>query len=269
MKILLIMTLFTFNSYAQISIDDCEQMGASFGSQRAIPVTIPDACKHIIAATKDTYNWDAKTNIEVVGTKNILYTKINDKEHLTSGEKSRLSNILAVKVNTEDQKTYVLNQNSDKFSIYSYFYASGGNTTPARKLVTAEIQNATNFEIDNINKLLYIISSTDSWVKVFNRDADPDGPRIGNSTDRLKFISGPNTLISNPVDLCFSSNEIFILDNDQILIFNISASGNVAPKKVINAEMANMNQAKYIEYDQTKNLIIITNGDNQKISFLF
>lgn len=269
MRYLLLLTLFTFNSYAQLSIEDCEQAGESFGSQRAIPVKIPYGCKSLVSSSKDIYNWDKSDslNIEVVGVKNLLYTKIGTKEHITSGEKSKLTNILAVKVNKDDQKTYVLNQKNNKFSIYSYFYASGGNTTPARKLVTEDIQNASNFRIDNQNKLLYVISNSESWVKVFNRDADPDGPRIGNSVSRLKIISGMNTLISSPIDISFSSTELFILDNDQILIFNISVNGDMAPSKIIAGDNTTISQAKYIEYDPSSSSIVIINGNGAKLKF--
>lgn len=267
MKYLILLTLFITNTYAQVSIKDCEQAGENFGSQRAVPVTIPKSCMQIVYNSKKNFNSDKSDTIEVVGFKNLLYTLIEGKEHITSGEKSKLTNIIAVKLNLNDKKTYVLNQNKNQFSIYSYFYSSGGNTVPARKLVTNDIEGATNFKIDNDNKMLYVISKTNSWIKVFNRDADPDGPRVENKTTRLNMISGANTQLNLPVDLALTKKEIFILDNDRVLVYDLNELGDLQPTRVIAGNKTTMNQSKMISIDIENKKIIILNKNGNELIF--
>jgi len=275
---LILMTLFlTANVFAQSTLKDCSMAGEQFGSQKSTPSSIPSECHSLIKQTKSTYNFSRSEDqlVYAIGNKNLLQTKtykINAqntltviKQHITSGENSKLTNILAVKVNNFDQKTYVLNQDNDNFSLYSYFYQSGGNNVPARKLVTPEIINATNFKIDNTNEETYILSAIDGWIKVFNRDADPDGPRPQNSVQLKRSFKGIDSQLNAPIDLSISNDELFVLDSDQILVFNKNDTNNTKPKRVIAGDRTQINQGKYISVQG--NFIIVTNHNEQIIKF--
>jgi len=170
MKLLFITTLLiAFNIHAQIELEDCAIAGDHFGSQTSIPSSIPNECHQLLKNAKTTYNFHKSPDqlVSVIGSKNLLLTTLYkedenkklliQKRHITSGENSKLTEILAVKTNQFDQKTYVLNQDKNNFSLYSYFYNSGGNNVPARKLISTEIFNATNFVIDNNAEEIYVI----------------------------------------------------------------------------------------------------------------
>lgn len=280
MKIIII-SLLTFYSYAfaQVTLEQCVSDAFYLGSQTTTPKTIPLDCSLQVKENQNIYNFDFSNDglVKVYGSHNLLFTEIYNSDefgnltlfnsHMTSGKQSALTNILAVDINESSLKTYVLNENNGQYYVFSYFYTDGGNNVPVRKLISSEITKATNIKINSNKKLMYVISESDSWVKVFNELADPDGPNDHNKTDLLQSLSGANTELINPKDITFSTDEVFILDNDRVLVFNISDDGDVSPKRIILGTNTTLLSSQHIEIN-TNNEIQIINGDDSIVKFL-
>ena len=267
---------FSLGLHAQ-TLSSCFLSGENYGSQSGTPTSINPACADLILNTGDhlTKDFSSDELIEVTGKNNILIVRINAldgnnnpvffADEFTSGEKSKLSNIQAVDFNEGDSRVYVLNQSNDgKKQVYSYQYDVGGNNTPLRELVTDDIEEASNLRINGEETLL--ISSNAKWLRVFNGLADPDGKKSENSNNILREISGSNTLFSSPNDLVIYNSEIFILDNDRVLVFNLTDSGDIAPKRNINGSNTQLSGAKRIEINSS-NELVITNSDGSKKRF--
>lgn len=278
MRVFLILTILSFNSLAQTTLEQCSSDALYLGSQTNIPRSIPADCSLRVIENIGNYNQDIShdSKVKVFGVKNMLYTEIYQDDglgglslfntHMTSGENSSLSNILAVDVNSTDTRTYVLNETDGQYQVYSYYYADGGNNVPVRKLITPEIINATNLKVHS--EKIYIISSTDSWLKIFNRLADPDGPRENNSTSVLGSITGANSEIVTPLDIAVSSSEIFILESSKILVFNKLDNGNVSPSRSISGINTQLIDAIKLNISTDESKILVTLNDNTKLTFL-
>lgn len=277
-KITLLVFIYSINCFSQVTSELCELKAKDLGSQSGIPQSIPSDCTNLIKSNQSLYNFDSTQagDIKVYGHKNMLLTEIYQPNengdlvlntHYTSGEKSKLTNILAVEINTGDQRSYVLNEENGQYSVYSYFYSDGGNNVPARKLITTQIINATNIKVDNSSSLLYVVSSQEGWVKVFNMHADPDGPRDENKLDMLKSLFGINSELTSPIDITFTSSEVFILDESKILVFNASDNGNVTPKRIIQGFNTNLDNSKDIEISQDGQSIVVTKINNTQLTF--
>jgi hypothetical protein len=253
-------------------------MGQNFGSQTTAPTNIHTDCNQLLLSEKNELNFDESSDsfVKVLGHKNILYVKIFDldvnnvpfllSEQLTSGEKSKLTNIEAVDFNEGDSRVYLLNNNNGQKQVYSYAYDVGGNNTPIRELISNDAEFATNLRIDTTVDETYLISSTEAWIKVFNKLADPDGRRPANINSTLRNISGGVTTLQAPSDIELKASEIFVLDSDRILVFNKYDNGAVAPKRSIAGANTTLSGSKRLEVNAS-NEIEVTNGDNSVVKF--
>jgi hypothetical protein len=225
----LILSLISISAYGQVSLQECELSAARYGSQKNIPIEIPADCRDIILQTTSILD-TAKTSdgvIKVLGLSNMLLTEkyqytddkklILEQSHFTAGENSLLTRIVAVKYNPSDQKTYVLNESSGNFSVYSYFSAYGGNNAPARKLITDEIQDASHFTVAVETNELIVLSNRYRWIKIFHKDADPDGKKPENSVQLKRQIFGLEKLAGDILSVKVVDSNIVIQTKDQIL----------------------------------------------------
>ncbi len=272
MKIVFLL-LVSFSLHAQIVIDDCVEAGKYYGSQQKVPVLIPTECKDVILS-KDILKVSSISNSEMIkayGHTNLLYIRIfqldeknvleQTADHFISGAKSKLTNIIDIKISELDQKVYVLNENNGQYSIYSYFYSSGGNIVPARKLITTEIKNATSFRIDSESKELAVMSSSEGWIKFFHIEADPDGKRAKNSNSVLRLIEGA---LESPQDILFIGSIIYVIDNNKVLVFDKNMLKDSEPKTLYSSQNKRVNFFKKILIsDNSKNLLIICDDGSQ------
>lgn len=277
MKTIIMTLLFSSSLFAQTSLEQCELAGSSFGSQRAIPTKIKDECKDLITSSTNEAQRDITNDqlIESYAINNLILLKFFElnsegkrnlkKEHFISGENSKLSNILASKLNTTDSKVYVLNTSGNSYQIYSYFYQSGGNIAPARKLITDKIQSASNFCIDEDDNKLIVISQEEAYIRVFERDADPDGPRSTNSTAMIKEIKGIQTQLSSPIAIASDKDNYYVLERDQILVYSKSTQGNASPVRKIYGANTELSNAVNIKI--SSGMIYITNRDKTTLKY--
>lgn len=185
MKILLL--LFSFSIYSQ-SLDDCVKNAQYSGSQKSMPSEKKLDCSHLFKDFENGKNISLSIDkkSKAYGFKNILFFE-NEKsmKFIISGDQTKLDNILAIDIDEEDKKIYVLNYNTLGKQIYSYMFNQSGNHTPLRKFESEDLAEAVDIEIVK-NKILVKQSNGD--IHVYNKEADINGRRPQYSTKRLKII---------------------------------------------------------------------------------
>ncbi len=269
----------SFSAFSAQTLESCKTAGLDYGSQTRMPSSVSKDCYPILLNQKNNINYDESTDylIKAVGVNNMLFVQVHTvdeddnevlvSEHITSGNQSKLSNIQAIDFNEDDARIYVLNESSGEKQVLSFGYDDDGNNAPMRKLITPELSQASNIKVDNVNSEIYAVSKSGSWLKVFNKLADPDGRREENSVTVKRSLTGASTHLDNPIDVSVSVNEIFVLDKDRILIFDRSASGSSSPKREIAGASTQMSNAEKIEYDAESKQITVTNSDGQELNY--
>jgi len=271
-KLLIVFLIFSQLSFA--SLTECIEAGKGFGSQREIPIEIPKKCKTLLMSddTSIVYAKSRDNLVEVYGKKNLLFIRIFkidknkyvlDKEHFISGENSKLSKIIGIKINTKDGRVYVMNENHGQKSILSYFYNVGGNLSPARKLITDDLRDATGFEIDPVGERLYVYSFEKSWVKSFHKDSDPDGRRPANSSHVLQVFDADKSLLKSPIDIKIYNEKLFVLDSDRLLIFK----NDLTPISTILSDGADFQNAVELSIDENKKSLTIRMKNKSEIFY--
>lgn len=267
----ILLTLLLSNQLHATTLNDCEVAGQNYGNQEGMPVDIPEVCKSLIESQISSFSFSkSKSKLtQVFGFKNILYIKkfTSDdlgnlsllKEYLTSGKKSRLTNIIATNVDEQDHRVYVINKKDSEYEILSFSSLFGGNNTPLRKIISNEILGATNIASDAANNEIFVISKNNGWVKVFNKLADINGRRAENSLNVKRSLTGLNSQIVNPIDLSINNDELFILEAEKLLVFDKNASGNTAPKRSISGPSTQITNALSFKIKDSK--IYIKNQD--------
>lgn len=278
MKYLLLLTL-AFNVHA-ITVEQCSTDAISYGNQSGTPKIFPTTCFPVLWGLKTDSNYDESGDnyVQSVGVKNMLHTKVYtldaesnpilSSEHVITGKLSLLHEVQAVDFNEADGRIYVLNKASDGHQqVYSYPHDVGGNYAPRRALKgNNEVDAASNIRMDATN--IFLISKTGNWIKVFNRAADPWGPKTEHSTATLRTVSGSNTGLNAPVDIAESGTELFVLEATRIAVFNKTDSGNITPKRVIEGPATTLAGAKKIEVSFDGLDLEVTNGSGSVIKFL-
>lgn len=279
-KLLLTPFIFLINisTYAQVTLSECESKAVHFSSTISIAVAFPTECHELVEGTRNHINEDNSTDnfIEVTGYKNILITKeysvdvdntiVLHANRVTAGHKTKLTDIIAVDFLEDNAKIYVLNKNGTDYSVLSYLYNISGNLVPSRELKSLELLSASNLTTDHPSQKLYVISQSAAWIKIFNLQADPLGKRAENSPDMLYAISGIATGLQAPLDIKIVGSEIFVLDSDRILVFNITDSGSIAPKRTIAGANTKISGAKRLEINAS-NQLEVTNGNDGRLKF--
>ena len=270
--------IFSSSVSAQSTLESCSNDAVDFLSEISTPKVLNQDCYTLIENTKSYYNTDVSSDnlIQITGYQNILFTKvftrddnnnvILDANRVTAGHKTKLTNIIALDLLEDNSKIYVLNKNNFDYSVLSFKYNISGNITPSRILAGAELSQATNLVADFSSQKLFVISSSEAWIKVYNLKADQNGKNPENSLELQRQISGPQTQLIAPVDILINQSDLIVLDSDRILIFNKSDNGDNTPKKVIAGTNTNLINSKSISMDSNAN-IMVTNGDGNTLTF--
>lgn len=260
-------------SYAQVTLESCSSDAIDFLSELTTPKSLSTDCYSLIEGTRNHINEDNSSDnyVEVTGYKNILYTKVYtldtenniilDAQRITAGHKTKIKEILAVDFLEDNAKVYVLDKNGSNYSILSFIYNVSGNLTPSRHLKSNELSLASNLTADFQSKKLYVVSKHSAWIKVFNLRADPRGKKAENSSNLLNSISGNGSSLQAPIDIKVYGSEMFILDSDRVLVFNITDNGITSPKRSIAGSNTQISGAQRLEINSSGQLEII-NSDN-------
>ncbi len=261
-KIFIFTFIFSLNGFAQSTLESCSQAGLEYGDAQIANNAVPDDCHSVLLSNQNQFNYKESTNslIKIIGGQNLIYTEVYQLDanqnpvlfsiEITSGKNSMLKEIQALEYNQGDDRIYVLNKDGDSSHIFSYQAQTGGNNAPMRRLISNELDGATNLKLNHVKQETFVVSTGNAWVKVFNLYADNLGARAENSISTLRSLQGNNTQLIAPTDIAISDDEVFILDSNKILIFNINDSGNVAPKTILTeVDDAALATAVSIEYN--------------------
>jgi hypothetical protein len=190
MKTLLLL-IYSFTIFANITIDECSEKAMTYFSTEGIPTIIPNLCGQLIekVRTPDNFAKSVDGKIEISAYKNMIYINDDGVDRFIAGNLSRVHNVLSLKFEESESRIYILNENQERQrEVLSYKCNISGNVSPIRSLETREIENATSISIED--NYIHVISSTHDWKKSFNKNADPNGKKDENSSGVLREISG-------------------------------------------------------------------------------
>lgn len=272
------LSLFTLTSFAQSTLESCEANGVNFNSKTQVATSISSDCATLIEGARNNINEDNSVDdfIYITGYKNILYTKeyildidnnkVLNADRFTAGEETNLKDIVAVDFNEADASIYLLNKvNSDTY-LQSFYYNVSGNISPLKSFTSVDLNHASNLRVDDTSGLIFVVFKDLSTIKAFYKEANPNGNKSENSTDIVREIQGAATTLQSPIDIAIVNNELFVLDNNRILVFNLTDNGSIAPKRSIQGTNTNLSNAKRIEINSS-NELEVTNGDDSILRF--
>lgn len=262
------LTLYTTVCFSQVTIESCYESARYYGDATQA-ITPPLECYELSKQQLNYINSDASSDYSVIAGHNMVYVEnlSTQKTNLLAGSKTMLNNALATELSVDEDRVYVLNAQEDSREVLSYPISFGGNLAPRRKLLSQQLDFASNISINYEQKELYVISEQQGWIKVFNLHADPDGKRPEHSTRMKREIFEVQSEQLNPIDIATSETEMFVLSNDKILIFPQSSSGSVELSRVIAGENTQILSAKRIRYNRQEQTITVTNLDGLELVF--
>jgi hypothetical protein len=130
-----------------------------------------------------------------------------------------------------------------------------GNAAPVRAVAGQKAllaRTAHGSDYDPIRDEFMITNFYAQSIQVYRGDADGD-------TAPVRIIQGPKTMLKNPdkVMIDHVNDEIFVPEDDKVLVFPGNASGDVAPKRVLNPPGIG---AAILDIDPVHNLLVVGGG---------
>ena len=176
----------------------------------------------------------------VLGWKNILFIKYHWrhpktkkgewKYNIISGNKSRLVDIEAISVSSDDEQVAVLNKvSSSQKQILVFSSKNSGNVSPMRIMNSSFIDTANAILLDIGRELIYIAGG--DKVGAISTNADS---RFNNRASKIpnivKEISGVKSQIVKPKGLALVGDELVVLEasTKNLLAFNANKFGSEA-----------------------------------------
>jgi hypothetical protein len=187
----LLFIIYSFSVFANVTLDECSDKASTYFSTEGIPTQIPDSCGELIQKmrTLETTAKSTDSKVEISAYKNMIFINDNGINRFIAGNLSRVHNVISLKFDESESRIYILNENQERQKeVLSYIYNISGNVSPIRSLETREIENATSISIEK--SYIHVISSTHDWKKIFNKNADPNGKKVENSSGVIREISG-------------------------------------------------------------------------------
>ncbi|MBC75292.1 MAG: hypothetical protein CME64_04685 [Halobacteriovoraceae bacterium] len=258
MKYFIITLALTFTSFAQTSLEECAVL-AQYHGHATMSQKVPKECYEIIKGLNASMQKTAKHTI--AGHKNLLYIESEGLLKLISGNKTLLENVKAIDAAPSDDLIFVLNEKETELEVLSFPVSFGGNLAPRRRLVTNELEGASGLKADTKNKELYVFNKNQSWIKVFNQNADPNGKRAENSNKLLRLITGVS-----PLDLEIIDTELYILTDREIIVVEKNHEGEADSLR--SKDITEYGFPKDIQYNKSEETLELINntGELFKIS---
>jgi hypothetical protein len=210
------------------NIDHCSML-AEYHAHHIKPEKVPTACKQLVMNHSNHLQKIETSDglIQVYGFKNMIYVdtyemkenkKVLKTSHLLAGSETKLSEVISLEINEQENKLYVLNRNHDDASFGSYNLAFIGNVAPLRSFSSKELNDVINFRIDPDHKEVYFLGQGQKVIKVFNIDADKEGKLVEHSV-KMKFsLSRDLVKTTSLKDLAVGSDKLLILDEDKVIV---------------------------------------------------
>lgn len=247
-----------------VTLEECQNQGREHMNTQGITFIDP-LCESLTfnETTFKTRFDTGTTEAEGHGYANLIYLLTRDlttdpitvKNHIITGEQSKLESIHSIKVDKDNQVLTVLVNNPP---VVMNFRWQGGNVAPTRVLNNEELSTATNIAIINNLNLLAVFHGNDNKVTFYNRFADINGRAPEFETNQLHELVGSYTDLNNPVDGLYIDGRFFIYNqgSQKLLGFDLPATGDQSPAVVHDlSQFASKNVVKMI-FDQQSNKIL-------------
>jgi Bacterial Ig domain len=174
-----------------------------------------------------------------------------------------------VAVDTTNNLIYVLGIDE---TIRVFSRTASGNAVPVRTITSTAMYNPLSIVLDSVNNELVVSSGipspgTGGSILFFS-------PTANGSVAPLRTIQGPaTTLLGGPPRLAVDTvhDEIVVRDNEnssagRIVVFSRTASGDVAPLRILSGPATNLWFFGPIIVDLANDRIITANSENQGVS---
>lgn len=271
MKKFLVAFLFiSFYSFAQVSLQTCSDEAKLYAKAEQLE-GMPAGCDSLVKSSPQSKI--LLPEIELYAKSNMIYfdrytidqngTRTLISSNLLAGDQTRFGNVIDLDVSLSDMRFFVLSSDGDDLSVFSYTTEYGGNLAPKKKLITSELQGTNKISVDSNDSKIYAISSANGWVKSFHLNADPDGFLSENSVERVRII---DAAINSPVDVASSSSEVFILEQDKILVFG-KTEDDPSPQYVIDGAGVFVNVIS-VSFDESENALKVKNSEGDIVTFV-
>lgn len=267
-KLITFAIILVFNSgisgAAEVTLDECRNQGREHGNHQGI-IFIDPFCESLTfnETTFKTRFDTGTTEAEGHGFANLIYLVTRDlstdpitvKNHIITGEQSRLESIHSIKVDKDNKVLTVLA--NDPPVVFNFRW-KGGNVASTRTLENEELLTATNIEPINDLNLLAVFHMNDNKITFYNRFADKDGRVPEFETNQLAELNGAYTELNKPVDGLYIDGRFFVYNqgNQKLLGFDLPATGDQSPAVVHDlSQFSEKNVVKMI-FDETSNKIL-------------
>ncbi len=201
-----------------------------------------------------------------------LYTYSLNKEvpvakDMLAGDQTHLRSIKKVWVDEINEKIFIL-QNGNPFELLT-FILHPSNTAPLRHFKSPILNTVSTIKLMDDREELAIMSSKSKAVRFINSGADNvtyKGP--GFKPLLLREIRGEDSKLQDPIDVVINDakKEIYVLDNERILIFDMTKLKEAAPKKVISLPLKSQGAVKIALKSDGFLSVTLANGDDALIS---
>ena len=269
---LLLIASLCFNASA--GIENCLNDARDSGYQiNARPAAV---CAHLIRNHPErvmekslggTYQVVAYGNILYLSTFSPGLSPKPQKVEMLAGDETGLTKISRVFLH-EKKKRILIQQNGNTSELLTFTTEYAANTAPLRHLRAGILKHASQVKLLDDADEIALMSRTQKNIKFINASADNvryKGEQF--KPKLLREIGGARSGLKDPKDVVVSQNlnEIYVLDTDRILIFDLNTPKDAVPKGSI-TEFNGLSDLVAIELGQDNTLVGLNkNGQKAKL----
>ena len=232
-------TTFGLTCFAAESIESCSGVAELYGHHQN-PHNISSECLSIVKnlSNEKTTVVTQNKKFKVYAHRNLIFVEKYQvsasgitfiKSEVLAGNQTKVTDVIAIKVDEINELLYVLNRNNDTISFGHYNLNFIGNVAPLRYFEVSNLNKPINFDIDSQEGFVYFIDQDDISIQKFNLHADVNGKMKEHSTQLQSKICGDNTTLLSPQKINIWENQIQVYDNGRIIRFEKGKSGNISP----------------------------------------
>jgi hypothetical protein len=184
------------------------------------------------------------------------FNKEEKKSVLQAGDQSELTTIVSLHINETKKKVIVLQEEEAGRGILTFDLNFLGNVSPQRYYRSLTFADIEKVKLVSSRNEIGLLSTVQKQFAFLNEDADIRFQGEKFLPVITKIISGEKTLMEHPRDFAYHelSGELFVLDQDRILIFSRGSHGNATPIRVIQND--SIRGIYKIEFDASRSEIV-------------
>ena len=250
----------------------CLIQAKDYGSGKGLGDHLDPACARLVlrGSTPHARKLAQDGSLAAFGSGPILYfrTVSSDKkgwsEYAITGNQTGLSEIRGMSLDPEHHEISVLDDSHpDQVLTFSY-EPEGGNLVP-RPMQDPKLEGVLDLAHDSAHDVIFAANPARASVLVLNRQANVDHPSAEARQAVKGEIKGPRTGLSQPRSVTYinETQELVVVDakDNRILIFDGSATGDVAPKRVISGKL---NELVAVGFNPQSNEIEVLGRDSDR-----